>query len=483
MHIKSFLIIDDDESFYSELKCDELYNKIPIITESTAAKAINAVKEGPDLFYAVFVSIDADKPDCLSIVKALLMVNPLLSIFLIESMKSSSTPKSSDKNLAVKGSISKPFKVKDLHTKAHLQINFYNSDDAINLSKKYKESINEELEVTNEEFFSVRIDQFLSGANSIFDIYIKLRENKYVKVLGSGDVFDVKRLNTYVEKGVLYLYIRTSLRDQYIKYCDSLNQKIVKLKKVDLSKKFGLLFNQAEVMLSKATTLGVSNDDILYCQRYIKNTLNVVDALKEEDNIIKSLLSNLADFEHSISVSIFVALLAKEMSHDSDATHSILGVASLFHDVGFCNEVQKEVEVRYTEIGKKSYSNEEELLERLKSSKCFANEKNTLKKIYEEHAITGAEYLNKNTKIDSVVTQIIQGHHFIEHRQELAKKQSSVHPLSHLIEISNELVFFLESVDQSKLSKDRIKNTLIEIAEKYPSKTKRTFINLFKLNI
>lgn len=57
------------------------------------------------------------------------------------------------------------------------------------------------------EFIPIKGAEFVSGSQSIFDVFVKLSDKKYVKIVNSGDVFNPQRVNEYINKGVEYFYI------------------------------------------------------------------------------------------------------------------------------------------------------------------------------------------------------------------------------------------------------------------------------------
>src|SRR5690606_8446559 len=91
----------------------------------------------------------------------------------------------------------------------------------------------EEVEVSVKvvDFTKVEIDKFYSSKKVLFDVYVKLSENHFVKILHAGDDFSNSRIEKYKEKKVEYLYFHKSDRRKYVMFVNQLAGKIVQSEK------------------------------------------------------------------------------------------------------------------------------------------------------------------------------------------------------------------------------------------------------------
>ncbi|EQC50927.1 response regulator [Bacteriovorax sp. DB6_IX] len=64
-------------------------------------------------------------------------------------------------------------------------------------------------------FCEVPISTFVSGKKAPFDIYIKIRKGKYIKVANKSDEYNLDILNKFKEKGVEFLH---ALRNDFKEY-------------------------------------------------------------------------------------------------------------------------------------------------------------------------------------------------------------------------------------------------------------------------
>lgn len=473
---KRVLIIDDidqNEKFYDELPNDPLLKNVELLILDNAAKAISAIQQDANNFYAVFVSPTVESPGSLSIIKISLMHQPLIPIYYIESMSSGLQPSPEDKSLALSGSIARPFSGKELISKISDQLSFYDSNQALKVAEQNKDKVDDILDETDPAFTSISLEHYLSGSKSLFDIYVKMRQDKYIKILQAGDKFDKERIDQYIEKNVKHLYIRKEAQEEYVKYCDRLNAAILKNPEVDLSKKFGYLFNQAEVTINRLCQLGVDNDNVVHAQRYVKKTTMLVNNMAQKDDVIKSLISNLEHFEHSTSVLVFASMITKAMELENQSTHETLGFACMMHDIGFTKEDNEEVD--YKSMGKTTYKREEDVLERLASGKCFGAEKTKLEKVCLEHPQIAQDLLSESDNVSSLALQIIRQHHAIRDKAKGKYTGGAVHPLASVLELSDEVIHYLASKSSKISDSTKIYMDLMELGTKYPGTISRAF--------
>jgi hypothetical protein len=78
------------------------------------------------------------------------------------------------------------------------------------------------------EFIPIKAAEFVSGSKSIFDVFVKLSEKKYVKIVNSGDVFNPQRVNEYISKGVEHFYIPRQSHEAYLLFSDKVAAAVLK---------------------------------------------------------------------------------------------------------------------------------------------------------------------------------------------------------------------------------------------------------------
>ena len=99
----------------------------------------------------------------------------------------------------------------------------------------------EEMESPDGEFTCVRIAEFYSPRKVAFDLFLRLGENKYLRVFRAGENYDEGELRAYeADRGVRQVYFGRSHRTSYISSSATLLQKMIPLPSVPVRTKFGV---------------------------------------------------------------------------------------------------------------------------------------------------------------------------------------------------------------------------------------------------
>jgi len=79
----------------------------------------------------------------------------------------------------------------------------------------------------DKEFCKVAVDEFISSKETLFDIYIRISQSKYIKISHSGGRISDDRILAYKEKGVHFVYIKKEDFPKHVQF----NLQIVKIAK------------------------------------------------------------------------------------------------------------------------------------------------------------------------------------------------------------------------------------------------------------
>ncbi|MFZ4714096.1 MAG: HD-GYP domain-containing protein [Bacteriovoracaceae bacterium] len=254
-----------------------------------------------------------------------------------------------------------------------------------------KDGTSEEQEVNNSDsqFTAVDIQAFVPGKNVIFDVFIRLGKDKYLKILHAGDAFLGERFNKYKdEKKLSHFYININDRSKLVQWNNFVIEKIATSDKVDAAKKIGLLKDTAQKMVEGLYLEGLKPQMIDQAKSLCLNTYKT---LEKEKNIYK-LLRQFQDmdpsaYSHSFNVSLFAGMICKQFEWNSQTIFETFTMASLLHDIGK-TKLPKDI------ANKKLYemSPEEEV-------------------VYRTHPQLSVEILEGSTLITQPVKQIILQHH------------------------------------------------------------------------
>lgn len=331
--------------------------------------------------------------------------------------------------LGAQGFIAKPFKISELTLKLN------------SILKTGGKPVEEKKDISH--FCKVSIDEFVSKPKIDFDVYIKLSEKNIIKIANVGEELPRQQMNHYKAKGVKFLYI---LKEDFGKLIN-FNLDLVKIMKgrndVSQEKKAAFLKYTGEVLLERTFTDGIDNEKIEDVSSFLKLTFEVVADSKESFDLL-GILSEHSDqvYAHSIGVSMYSVLIAKQLGMTSNVALFKISMAGLFHDIG-----KKEIE---SDI----LSKPRHLLTKGERS------------VIESHVIRGQEILSSMKDIPPDVGRIVSEHH--EDLEGMGypfrKVRKDQHPLSRIIQCSN---IFLDQVNTIKAEKKQVVvSNILDLIEK-----------------
>lgn len=403
--LKKILVVEDDE-FFRETICDVLKEYYVVIQapNGISAREILSIQE-VDL-----VLSDVQMPGFsgLDLLEWSIKNKPVP--FIIMTAFSTLLETRSAFELGAQGFIAKPFKIAELKVQLNNVLKTANSHHP-----EEKKDIS--------HFCKVSIEEFVSKPKIDFGVYIKLSEKNIIKIANKGDELPRNQLNQYKAKGVNFLHI---LKEDYGKLVD-FNLDLVKIMKgrsdVSQEKKTAFLKYTGEVILERTFTDGINKEKLEDVSSFLKLTQEVIAESKESFDLL-GIISDHSDqvYAHSIGVSMYSVLIAKQLSMTSSSTLFKLSMAGLFHDIG------------KKEIDKEILSKARHLLTKAERS------------IIESHVIRGQEILSSMKDIPPDVARIVSEHHEDSEGMgyPLRKTRREQHPLSRIIQCTN---IFLDQVN------------------------------------
>ncbi|MBL6990724.1 MAG: response regulator [Bacteriovoracaceae bacterium] len=259
-------------------------------------------------------------------------------------------------------------------------------------SKEKKPKKNTEVEGVMEldkNFTKIKIDEFFSGKEVLFDVLIRLTEGKYLKILHAGDSFCSERLNTYkVDKKVEYLYIKTEDRELYIRYYNTLLKNSSENKQIDPTIKIKLAQNVCDKYVEEVNIKGLKPHLVEQGKQIAQNIYKLI---KKDKAVAKSLLT-LKELRpqvhsHSFLVTLFSCLVARQFKWNSSSTIDTIGTACFFHDIGM-TKLPPDLSTIYS-----------------------SNMEGSQIKQYHRHVQLSVSLLPPNSMFGGTVDQIISQHH------------------------------------------------------------------------
>lgn len=429
-------------------------------------KAVTSGKEAQlalynDKYFAVVLNFDLQNHSGLQVLKFIQRNHPNQRVLVILESQSildeERVTEEQLKKFAMVEILVKPFEVEAL--KQVLEGHQSLGDFMKNIQRRDGQSEEVEVENSDDDFTQVRIDDFYSAKAVLFDVFIKLKSNRYIKILHSGDTFSKDRIDKYRnEKNVEYLYFHNSDRRKFIQYHNNLAKKLIDNKQIPTELKVKMVRNVADKYVQEAFTQGMKPQVVEQGKEVCENIFNLVEKEKNLYKILKSYEEfDPTAFTHAFLVTLFSTAIIKQFDWQSKTTIEATALACLFHDIGKMKLPKELLEKRPLEMDDDEYS------------------------LYMTHPQIGVEIIEENRMINNSVKQIILQHHeyFDGTGFPYKKKGSSILTLANIVCLADDFVHVM--VDGELSPPEALKKILMDKDQviKYNSMIIENFIKVF----
>ena len=418
------LIATSDEELLSKLKKAPELKSFDCHFASNGGDAQKIIKENTYLINMAFIDPDLKNPTGLDVIKFCHLFQTAVPVYLYTDRKDDEDISSLELDklgivkiveqtteLEVISKIIEPYKVE------------FSQEQALEIAKKFNDKEGQELNAIDKEFQPVQAANFISGQKSFFDIYVRLKSGKYVKILNAGDDFKFDRVKSYLDKGVVYFFIRKESQKVFLDYINNTAGKILKSAAVSVTAKTQQLLFLGEETGKLLSQFDLDEENITYAAEYVDKLHTQIKAIKDNSQV-GNFLNNVLMFEHCSGVAFISGILAKELNVDSYKSISILGTAAILHDIGLYR-YREEFTAGYDDV---EYFDEENIEHRLN---IFWDDREVpgkdkmeeLEEIYLKHPMKGSNSIEAIPKTDPLVAQIVRQHHLRRNGEGIAKKK------------------------------------------------------------
>jgi HD-GYP domain-containing protein (c-di-GMP phosphodiesterase class II)/CheY-like chemotaxis protein len=243
--------------------------------------------------------------------------------------------------------------------------------------------------ILDKECTRIDIESFYSGNVAIFDFYIRLKENHFVKIVHQGEALDTQRIKKYSNEGVKFLYFKTQERRNYINFMNDVlktsgqetthgSQKVVLSQLKNISEKF----------MEEIHTRGLKPDLVEECKAISQNVQGII----KRSERLRLLLTEFSEclpekYSHSFLVSFFASVICKQIEWVGPRTLESLTLAAHLHDLGLMKLPSHIRDKDPASLSPKDFE------------------------LYKTHPRLGAEMLAQISEVSPQVSQILFQHH------------------------------------------------------------------------
>lgn len=246
----------------------------------------------------------------------------------------------------------------------------------------------EETEIGDSKFTRIKIDELFEDTKAIFDFYLRLGTNRYIKIIHKGEISSSEQIRKYADNGAKYIYFLADDRADFIGYQNELTSEMLKKSSV----------NEAKIMKSLKTTTDKYIEEVFVQgiqPQLIEEGKNICHNMFEfarKDKSLRKVLSSLEEFNpavysHSFLVSFFSTVISKNLDWVGTKTMEALSLGALFHDIGLVQIPENIVSKKLDEM-----SDDEQI-------------------IFKQHPKKGTETLEGIPSITQSIQHIVLQHH------------------------------------------------------------------------
>lgn len=245
-----------------------------------------------------------------------------------------------------------------------------------------------EPEDPHKDFCKLPIEDFIADKETEYEIYIRMSSAKYIKIFHKGGKISAEKINSFKEKKVTHLFVRQEDFSKLVGFTVSVSRAVSSSGQVDQAKKMRFMKYTGEMIMQQAYVSGTDEALFKNAKDFLTSSMDVLTK-DEETFTLLNLLSGHTDYlySHSLGVSVFSVIIAKQLGWKSLQTLFKLSFAALFHDIG-----KKEIPA--------------ELLQKMRSTLTQKE-----RALLETHSTRGREILQSLKAVPSEVIQVAYEHH------------------------------------------------------------------------
>ena len=383
------LIVDPDEIWLAKAKEFLIAQMYEVVVTGNGRDAQLALYN--EKFFAVVINYDVQNHSCTQVLKFIKVNYTNQRVFLLlnnkELIDGSDVTEEKLLKLGVTEMSIKSFEVASL--KELLEGHQSLSDLMAGVTKKEGTSDELEVDLTDNSFSKIKIDEFYSSQAVLFDIYIKLKEDKYLKILHAGDSFSKERIDKYKnEKKIENLYFHNNDRRKFIQYNNFLAKKLIANKAVPVYNKVNQLKNVSEKFVEELYTQGVKPQVVEQGREVCESVFQLIESQPDLFSVLRSFQNfDPTAYAHSFLVTLYSTAIIKQFEWQSKTTIETTAMACMFHDIGKILLPPEFINLRPKDMSPEQLEN------------------------YKKHPELGLQVVEGSRAINNSVRQIIVQHH------------------------------------------------------------------------
>lgn len=283
--------------------------------------------------------------------------------------------------------------------------------------------------VAPSEYVAIRISLLLRWGAATFDVYMKLSDAKYVKVVNTGDAFIPADAERFISKGLQHLYITKEDSETFIETFIN-NISFVSESESKSSSEFSVMSLEALETVERIAKVVGWKPEVIEAAKHAVDL--AVKAVSKEANLLKLLKEKMKDPHSDFSTHVSIlSLLSCGFCHSlgwvNESTQMKLGLASLMHDLTVDESI-------YADIHSWNINAAE------------GTDKSPEAVKYRNHPSDAASLILSMKNVPSDVDQIVLQHHETKEGNGFPRKliSSRITPMACIFIITEDLITYIQ---------------------------------------
>ncbi len=173
------------------------------------------------------------------------------------------------------------------------------------------------------------------------DIFIKISEDCFIRIIKKGDSFDEIEYAKYIQKSVSHLYTFNLTNNQFI---DEIERKILSIKSNTSNHYIDAQIQIHSILISTLKDLGFNERLLPAITKQFEETASIINKNKSLSILLNRILKNERSYlsTHSFLIAAYSLTLATKLEWLSEFTHTKLAISSLMHDIFLDDVIENE---------------------------------------------------------------------------------------------------------------------------------------------
>lgn len=384
------VLIADKEKAWRETLTKEFSGNGFDVADYTSGKILQ-LKLSEEKIFSVVMNLDLEVYNGIQLLKYIRLSCPQTKVVVVSDGKNAlldfNLTDDVIRKMGAIGHVQKPTRAQQVLKLIDDYVDFSQRDKKLN-SEVAAPNLQAPITMGDDKFTRIKLDELFTGSHLIFDIYVRLGQNKFLKLFNQGEFFKEGRLKKYVTEKNSYLYFLTSERRHYMQYMNELASKVVNKPMVETEIKLNLMKGVVEKYVEEAFTVGLKPSLLEYSKTICDNLYDTVKSSPDLYLVMRNFeLADESEYSHAFVSAFFSVMVLKQFSWQTPKSVETMTLGAFFHDIGLI-KIPKG-------------------LKDMDLSKMTPTQKTT----YHSHCEVGVNMLPQNPLMSAAVKQIIYQHH------------------------------------------------------------------------